>query len=108
LARRRQQRDIVDGHVGLALGPHAAGEFRASADRASFVIKLSRCDVPALVDFTDHGVVTEFEVVEELLTEFDRAVDLLDAPQRDAGAADRHQKHRQALVLWHVPVGARE
>ena len=46
------------------------------------------------------------EVVEELFAELGGAVDLRDAPQRDARAVDGHQEHRQALVLGHVPVGA--
>jgi hypothetical protein len=55
--------------------------------------------------FADHGVVTEFEVVEELLAELHRPVDLFDATQRNSGAVDRHHEHRQALVLGHVPIG---
>ncbi len=62
--------------------------------------------MPALVHLADHRVVIEFEVVEELLAELDRPVDLLDPAQGDAGAVDGHQEHRQALVLGYVPVRA--
>ncbi len=108
LSACREELDVVDGHIGLALGADAAGELRAAADRAPLVVQLSRCHLPASVDFADDRVVAEFEVVEELFAEFDRPVHLLDAPQRDPRAVDRHQEHRQALVLGHVPVGARQ
>ena len=101
-----KQCDVVDGYVGLALGADAAGELRAAADGAPLVIELPGCHVPAAVDFADDGIVTEFEVVEELLAELDRSVDLLDATQGDAGAVDGHHEHRQALVLGHIPVSA--
>ena len=81
-----------------------AGEFRAAADGAPLVIQLARGHLPALVDLADHRIVTELQVVEELLAELGRSVDLLDPAQRDARAVHSHQKHRQAFVLGHIPV----
>ena len=89
LAGLLEQTDVIDGKVvRLTLGTNATRELRATADGSPFVIKLARRHVPAAVDFADHRVVTEFEVVEELLAEFDRTVDLLDAPQGDARTVD--------------------
>jgi hypothetical protein len=39
------------------------------------VIHLARGDRPPVVDRTDHGIVTEFEVVEELFAELVTAVE---------------------------------
>ena len=47
LPGRLQQRDVVDGHIGLALGANATGELRATADGAPLVVELARCHVPA-------------------------------------------------------------
>ena len=96
----------VDRHVGLAFGADPAGELRTTADGSPLVIQLAGRHVPALVDFADDGIVAEFEVVEEFLAELHRTVHLFDPPQGDARAVDRHQEHRQALVLGHVPVGS--
>ncbi len=50
----------------------------------------------------------ERDVVEEDLVELRLAGDLAQAAHGDALAVHRHDEHRQALVLGHVGVGARE
>ncbi len=102
---RAQDRVIVGGLLLVVLGAVAAGVLRAAAHRPSLVVQLAGGHLPALVDFADHRVVTEFEVVEEFLAELGGAVDLFDPAQCDARAVQARQEHRQAFVLGHIPVG---
>src|ERR1700722_2807749 len=81
---RAQHRVIIGGMFLVVLRAAAARELRAAADGTSLVVQLACCRMPALVDFADHAVVAEFQVVEELLAEFGRSVDLFDPVQRDA------------------------
>ena len=85
------------GHV---VGDHVLRELAAViAANAPLAVQASK----RVARGADDGVVTEFEVVEELLAELVAAVDLLDAAHRDAGGVQRHEEHRQALVLALAP-----
>jgi len=48
------------------------------------VIELPRCDLPPLTRLTDHSVVTQPDVVEELFAEIRGSINLLDPVRRDA------------------------
>src|SRR6185503_15158086 len=63
---------------------------------------------PAVVDLTDHVIVGELDVGEELLAELGVAVDVADAFDGDPGRACGHQEPRAATVLRHVPGRAGE
>jgi hypothetical protein len=83
----------------------SAGVLRAVAHGASLVVELSRRYLPAFARFPNDGVVTDVDIVEKLLAEFDRSVDLLDAVDGYSGMSKRYQEHRQAVVFGYVPIG---
>ena len=79
---------------------------RAAADRVALVHQQPGGHRPAVVDLADHVGGRDRHVVEELLAELQRAVDLADLLHLDARLVDLHDEHREAAVLRHVPVGA--
>src|SRR5215211_209708 len=74
LPGRLGQLDIINGRALGCLVSQSAGELGAIAHGAAFVVELPGRNVPALIDLTHNGIVGDVEVIEELLTEFRRAV----------------------------------
>ena len=84
----------------------AAEVGRAAADRVALVDEQAGGHRPAVVDLADDVGGRDRHVVEELLAELHRAVDLADLLHLDARLVDLHDEHREAAVLRHVPVRA--
>ncbi len=79
---------------------------RAAADRVALVREQRLRDTPPVVHVADDRVVTQDDVVEELLAELERAVDLFDRVDLHPRPVDLHDEHGQPAVLRRVPVGA--
>ena len=94
------------GTLGEVVAPAHVG--RPAADRVAFVREQRQRDGPAVVHLADDGVGREPHVVEELLAELERPVDLLDRVDLHALLVDLHDEHGEAAVLRRVPVGAGE
>ncbi len=92
------------GPLGEVVAPADVG--RTAADGVAFVGEERLGDRPAVIDVADDGIDREPDVVEELLAELERAVDLLDRVDLDPGLVDLHDEHREPAVLRRVPVGA--
>ena len=91
--------------------PRAAGDpkrLRAEADRQPLEHQHRQRRSPAVADAADDHVGVEPDIVEEDLVELGLAGDLPQAADGDAGSVHRHDEHRQALVLGHVGIGARQ
>ena len=98
------------GSAGDRLGePRRRAEaLRAEADREPLEHQHRQRRAPAVADAADDRVLVEHDVVEEHLVELGLAGDLAQAAHGHARGVHRHDEHRQALVLGHVGVGARE
>ena len=104
VAARRRVRGERLGEAALLV----AEALRAQADREALEHERRQRRPPAVVDLAHDRVGVEVHVVEEDLVELGLARDLAEAADGHAGRVHRHDEHRQALVLGHVGVGARE
>ncbi len=80
----------------------------AEPDRDALEHQRGQRRAPAVADAADDRVGVDRDVVEEDLVELGLAGDLAQPAHGHALGVHRHDEHRQALVLGHVGVGARE
>jgi hypothetical protein len=72
--------------------------------RANFATtrQLARGHLPTLVHLHDDGVNRQFEIIEELLTEFVGSIDLFDPAQGHSRRVDRGDEHRESVMFGHA------